>query len=93
MKYRRKPEIVEAVEWTGENLKEVIALVPGAKIRVHAFERSDGSVAELLLIDGEGWTADAARGEWITKGREGVFVEDAEAFAEAFEPVEEDAGK
>ena len=90
MKYRRKPEIVEAVQWTGENLKEIGASLPHAKLRVHPFDRHDGTVGEVLLIDGEGWCAEAIRREWVVRSREGVTVEAPDAFAEAFEPVEEE---
>ena len=35
MKYRKKPVVVEAVKWTGENVKEIAAFMGSSKRRLH----------------------------------------------------------
>lgn len=68
-KFRKKPAVIEAVQWTGKNRSEI-------------YEFTDGCVGDLLGIHGptgeiivstlEG-DMKASKGDWIIKGIQGEF--------------------
>jgi hypothetical protein len=73
MKYRKKPVVIEAIQWTGENLKEIIDLIglhPSAlKWTWEQYEevvRSEG--LKIFTLEG---THMANVGDWIIKGIKG----------------------
>lgn len=73
MKYRKKPVVIEAVQWTGNNLKEVIALTglnPSAE--KWTWEEYEAVVAKdgLKIFTLEGPLI-ASVGDWIIKGVKG----------------------
>ena len=64
MKYRKKPVVVEAVRWNGDNFKEVSEFTKG---------QCGWSVPPNLKINTlEGWMI-AAKGDMIIKGVHGEF--------------------
>ena len=78
-KYRKKPVVIEAVQWTGENLAEVLAFTgkhPDWDKWFDSFEqyedyvRVDGSVFKIKTLEG---TMAASPGDWIIKGVNGEF--------------------
>lgn len=65
-KYRKKPVVIEAVQWTGDNRKEVLAFMNKSE----EFSRTTG---KGLFIDSlEGLTT-ASPGDFIIKGVKGEF--------------------
>jgi hypothetical protein len=61
--YRKKPVIIEAIEWTGENESEILTFTDG-KARL--------SIGELFIDTLEG-TMKASIGDYIIKGVKGEF--------------------
>lgn len=95
MKYRKKPVVIEAVQWTGENLREVLAFT-GKHPRFHEWFRDfdaysehvakDRNVFKILTLEG---TMEASPGDWIIKGVAGEFYPcRPDIFAATYEKVE-----
>lgn len=66
MKYRKKPVVVEAVQWNG-NIQTIIDFV-GSK----AVFYGDGNPCGVVISTLEG-DVEASFGDWIIKGVEGEF--------------------
>jgi hypothetical protein len=96
MKYRKKPVVIEAVQWTGGNLREIITFIDGPPITrtAHAgmmweqyeeLVRRDG--LKIFTLEGK---MNAAVGDWIIKGVQGEFYPcKPDIFAATYEPVED----
>ena len=73
MKYRKKPVVIEAMQWDGKNLDEVIKFCSGDA----TYELMARGNAELVIStpeDGEGTARHvASRGDWIIRGVQGEF--------------------
>ena len=88
MKYRKKAVIIEAVQWTGDNLAEILEFVNHMDIRVSKGV-SNGVVKEDLFINTLEGTMHASEGDWIIKGVHGEFYPcKPDIFEETYEPVE-----
>ena len=95
MKFRKKPVVIEAVQWTGENLREIIAFTDGPPItRSHHAGMMWEQYEELVARDGliiftlEGQHV-ATPGDWIIKGVKGEFYPcKPDIFAATYEPAE-----
>src|SRR3989304_1756034 len=64
MKYRKKPVVIDAVQWTGNNLKDVAAL-GGAR------EYGQDFIGDNLIINTLEGDMTANVGDWIIKGVKG----------------------
>lgn len=62
MKYRKKPVVIEAVKWTGNNQQELAAFMG-------VVGTCDGKV-EISTLEG---VLTASKGDWIIKGIKGEF--------------------
>ena len=62
MKYRKKPVVIEAVVWTGENFDQILALASSKAICV-----TNSGVTSLHIQTLEGLMV-ASIGDWIIKG-------------------------
>ena len=81
MKYRKKPVIVEAIQWDGMNLHPIEDDFVG---RVLAVTTRDELIIETL----EG-AMKAAVGDWIIRGVRGEFYPcKPDVFAQTYEKVE-----
>ena len=76
-KYRKKPVVIEAIEWTGENLFEVITFTDG-KPELNMMVAQDGWDRYKRLVDSEGlkiYTLEgvmsASVGDFIIRGVQG----------------------
>jgi hypothetical protein len=79
-KFRKKPVVIEALQWTGENAAEVTAFRGGACL----FD-ADGPIIETL----EG-NMKAMPYDWIIKGVKGEFYPcKPDIFAATYEAVNE----
>ena len=65
MKFVKKPIVIEAVQWDGNNLHEVMTF--GGQNLVFA-----GNYNQILIYTKEG-TMQASVGDWIIKGIKGEF--------------------
>ena len=82
MKYRKKPVVIEAIEWTGENVKE-IATFMGIKSVPY-----DLNTRKLSIVTLEG-IMEASKGDYIIKGVQGEFYScKSDIFAETYEELE-----
>ena len=80
MRYRKKPVVIEAVQWTGSNGGEVTAFLGGG----HWWGQT-GPIIETL--EGELHTS---VGDWIIKGVNGEFYPcKPDIFEKTYELVEE----
>jgi hypothetical protein len=88
MKVRKKPVMVEAVQWTGENIAEVRRElnVPDGSMFIRRRPSSEDGTLIICTLEGE---MEAVVGSWIVRGVEGEFhaVKDA-IFHKTYDPVE-----
>lgn len=75
MKYKKKPVVIEAVQWTGLNHEEVRAFCPTAQFAYSdaACEVGAGPVVTLLTIPTLEGDHRASYGDYIIKGVNGEF--------------------
>ena len=64
MKYRKKPVVIDAIQWTGDNLTE-IATLGGAR------EYEQEFLSDNLIIHTLEGNMQAGKGDWIIKGVKG----------------------
>ena len=64
MKFRKKPVIIDAIQWTGDNNKEV-ALFLG-----ETWENDNPDILTIRTLEGDHL---ALRGDWIIRGIKGEF--------------------
>ena len=81
MKYRKKPAIIEAVQWLGDNLDELRSFVPE--------EFRHNKIHEPMGIVTRNGVMRVIEGDYIIKGVKGEFYTcDPEVFEMTYEPVE-----
>lgn len=79
MKFRKKPVVIEAVQWLGNNLPELIAFIG---------ERPPTDASGLFINTLEGQMF-ASPGDWIIKGVAGEFYPcKPDIFQQTYEQVE-----
>ena len=82
VKYRRKPVVVEAVLWTGENLEEVKTAMEGRKIDVYVLRDK----TPLMDIGAHGRANFVYPGYWVFEDTDGqIMVYPPEKFEQNFE--------
>lgn len=78
-RYRKRPVVIEAIQYTGDNLREVLAFTgkhPRWGEWFSSFEdyeahvRADRQVFKILTLEG---VMEASPGDWIIKGVAGEF--------------------
>jgi hypothetical protein len=81
MKYRKKPVVIDAVEWTGKNGRAVGTFLE------HATWRAEGVRIVIETVEGE---VTASPGWWIVKDGDGEFCTcKSSVFEATYEAVEE----
>ena len=89
MKFRKRPVVIEAVQYNGRNRMEIIEFTGQACVLAL---REDGSRGPRICIDtleGPGLYAD--EGDWIIKGVKNEFYPcKPDIFEATYEPVEEE---
>lgn len=84
MKYRKKPVVVEAVRWTGDNIDEIIDFCTVAYLDAD----NPRNEVELHIRTLEGGMV-ANDGDYIIKGVQGEFYPcKPDIFEKTYEPVE-----
>lgn len=97
-RFRKKPVVIEAVQWTGNNLRQIISFTDGPpETRTdHAgmmWEQYEALVAveglKIFTLEGDMF---ASPGDWIIKGVKGEHYPcKPDIFAATYEPVRSDA--
>lgn len=81
MKYRKKPVVIEAVQWSGSNWHEIYAFAE------HAVYISDQATLNVITLEG---ALSASDDDWIIKGVQGEFYPcKPDIFEATYEAVEE----
>ncbi len=82
MRFRKKPVVIEAIQWTGDNAQEVREFM-----REASYGWNPGSHAWVIVtLEGN---MSALPGDWIIKGVKGEFYPcKPDIFAATYEPVE-----
>ena len=82
-KFRKKPVIVEAIQWTGKNLDELRRFMKGNLPDLGAVGRPDSLI--IYTLEGNHY---ANIGDWIIKGVKGEFYPcKPDIFEQTYEPV------
>lgn len=92
MKYRKKPVIIEAVQWTGLNLEEIKAFV-GASLQYDiidtAYEIGKGTPFVNMTIQTLEGDLECTKGDFIIRGVNGEFYPcKPDIFEKTYERVE-----
>jgi len=83
MKYRKKPVVIEAVQWTGENLPEITNFVHSGLGRIKL------EVGKIYIVTLEGNML-CGEGDFVIKGVKGEFYPcKPDIFEQTYEPVED----
>jgi hypothetical protein len=83
MKYRKKPVVIDAVQFTSENMPEVTAFI-GGENGGKFIARPPGGLG-IQTLEGTMW---ATPGDWIIKGVKGEFYPcKPDIFAATYEPA------
>ncbi len=81
-KFRKKPIVIEAVQWTGANLSEIVSFAKSPKATVFIASK------ELSIETLEG-TMVATKGDWIIRGVEGeIYPCNPNIFEQTYEPAD-----
>ena len=89
-KYRKKPVVIEAVQWTGDNFEEIKKMLKDADENraITSHPNEDKEVKSLLIVTLEGEMI-ADKGDYIIKGVQGEFYPcKPEIFEQTYEKVE-----
>ena len=85
MKFRKKPVIIDAVQWDGHNIEDILLLGEESKRQVQEDVFSD----KLFIHTLEG-VHEANLGDWIIKGVKGeIYPCKPDIFEMTYEPVTE----
>ena len=92
-KFKRKPAIIEAIQYTGNNGRELSEWSDERVIESPVVEPSDdnptGAYVQIKTIDTDNSWATAGVGDWICKGIKGEFYPcKSQIFMGLYEPVE-----
>lgn len=88
MKFKKKPVIIEAVQWTGDNVSEILDFVGHLDIRMTNHTKNNIEVCDLYINTLEG-SIHASEGDWIIKGVHDEFYPcKPDIFEETYEPLD-----
>ena len=88
MKYKKKPVIIDAIQWTGDNVSEVLDFVGHLDIQMSNHD-VDGIMKTELYINTLEGVMHASVDDWIIKGIRGEFYPcKPDVFKETYDPVE-----
>lgn len=87
MKYRKKPVVVEAMQFTDANKNEVLSWARGIQYTVYAGFYNAEPVIRIPTLEGE---MTARFGDYIIKGVSGeIYPCKPDIFKKTYDPVEE----
>ena len=73
MKYRKKPVVIDAIQWTGKNFDEVKDFCPIVDYYTWTQYNETGTNKDILSIPTLEGKMEASKGDYIIKGVEGEF--------------------
>lgn len=83
-KYRKNPIVIEAIQWTGDNLNDICHAFPDFKL---SYTLSDKNDLGIYTLEGLMW---ASVGYYIIKGIHGEFYAcEPDIFKETYEEVKD----
>lgn len=88
-RYRKKPVVIEAKQWTGQNQQEIRRFCPSALFEIYDDPGYNEAVALLKIptLEGEHY---ASQGDYVIKGVQGEFYPcKPRIFEQTYELVEE----
>jgi hypothetical protein len=86
MKFRKKPVVIDAIQWKGENWNEVCDFIPVPEIAYGRIENSE-MLIEIKTLEGVMTTR---INDWIIKGVNGEFYPcKPDIFEKTYEAVEQ----
>ena len=88
-RYRKKPVVIEAIQWDGENAIQIIGWINKNKCSLfEALLNMQKNTIELETLEG---TMSASVDDWIIKGVQGEFYPcKTDIFEASYEAVEDD---
>lgn len=88
MKFKKKPVVIDAIQWNGSNIEEVVKFCSGDAV-YELMARGNAELVISTLEDGQGTARHvASRFDWIIKGVKGEHYPcKPEIFDETYEPV------
>ena len=88
-KYRKKPIVIEAIHWTGDNIGDVMVFM--APAQPGYVGRQFSNADDLIAIDTPEGRMIAGKGDWIIRGIEGeLYPCKPDIFKATYNSVEED---
>lgn len=85
MKYRKKPVVIEAVQWSGNNLNEILDFMKDKQ--PNYYEDDEKKLLTIQTLEGN---MIASIGDYIIKGVQGEFYPcKPDIFEQTYEVVEE----
>lgn len=88
-KFRKKPVVVDAIQWTGKNIED-IRLFSGGEVDYYHWEQlnESGINKEMLEVNTLEGKMEARKGDWIIKGVNGEFYPcKPDIFEKTYEPI------
>lgn len=87
MKYKKKPVIIDAIQWDGNNYEEICEFV-GMRLKYNTIEISNDQPSKLHIPTLEGIIT-ASVGDYIIKGIQGEFYPcKPDIFEKTYEPLQ-----
>lgn len=84
MKFRKKPVVIEAIQWTGANVDEILAFI----FTKGSGRRGLGEERNSIFIDTMEGTMRADPNDWIIRGIKGEFYPcNPDIFEATYEPA------
>lgn len=91
MKYRKKPVVIEAIQWTRDNYEEVLEFTNESCSSIFCEYLEVGKRYHYIYINTLEGTMKAEVGDYIIKGIKGEFYPcRKDIFEETYEKVEDD---
>ncbi len=91
MQYRKKPIVIDAIQWTGDNDTDIHRFAPNHFYAVDPEDRTnsdDPDCTAAILDDLHSTWVGVKTGQWIIRGVKGEYYPcDAEVFATTYEPL------
>jgi hypothetical protein len=87
MKYKKKPVIIEAIQYNGENIRDIVKFIGGGTTETE--EMINGRWVKSISINTLEGTMKATNGDYIIKGVKGEFYPcKPDIFSETYELAE-----
>jgi len=81
--YRKRPIVIEAMQWTGDNIADLWDWAGAANV----YGPTEANPLRLYVAANEAWL-DLETGEWIIRDSRGFYPCKAEVFEATYEPVD-----